>query len=690
VTLRRKLAVTTIAASVAMSAFAGIPLSNKGLAEKLGVSNVAYAATSSYDLFVTEAKKIYGALKTVSGGVKAVNDFRSEIDLAIETDNKIIAPLVNKLSDDSQVRTDVSDLIQELLGIQIGDDWETRYEAIRQSNAGLLDEIYPELSSDDLAGVFLKLERSVATVLSNAKLSDLNPPSAAIKTKLKNAAQTAIDSNAKVKKLFEAKGVSSSDLADVYAKLQESEHVKFGTASLAFMALQSAYNKAYPPSTGGGGGEVGPIVELTSEAQNLINSLIDLKAKLATATEEEKAKLIEEATKQVDELVKKLAVITVKVDVVDGKATVVLDETNTVIALNSISAVIARLLDATGVSYAAPKLSANAGEVTENEVAVKLSAKVVEAAINAKVPAISLKVGEFGVELPFGGTFSKQIDFGFKKSDANEAALGGLKAASQVYDFSLSVGGVATTSFDRPIVISIPLGSTTGLDKELLSVAKIVEGGLEFHGGRVTNTSVIESRDSFSSYVVVENKVTFGDIAHVSSWAGRAIEVVAAKGAINGKAEGVFDPNANVTRAEFAKMLVRALDLENGSATEGFADVNTSDWFAPYVAAAAEKGIIKGKTATKFDPSAPIKRAEMATMITRALQLVNGSKDVANIDAALAVFSDAAQINETLKAGVAFAASKEIVVGSDGKFAPNANATRAQAAVIIYRAINAN
>lgn len=285
---------------------------------------------------------------------------------------------------------------------------------------------------------------------------------------------------------------------------------------------------------------------------------------------------------------------------------------------------------------------------------------------------------------------TKKVDFGFKKSDADEAVLGGLKAASQVYDFSLSVDGVTTTSFDRPIVITLPLGNITGLDKELLSVAKIVEGGLEFHGGRVTDTSVIESRDSFSSYVVVENKVTFGDIAHVSSWAGRAIEVVAAKGAINGKAEGVFDPNANVTRAEFAKMLVRALDLENGSATENFADVNTNDWFAPYVAAASQAGIIKGKSATKFDPSAPIKRAEMATMITRALQLVNGSKDVADIEAALAKFADADQINETLRAGVAFAADKEIVVGNNGKFDPVASATRAQAAVIIYRAINAN
>lgn len=67
-TLRRKLAVSTIAASVALTAFAGIPLSNKGLAEKLGVSGVVYAASAFPNKSVeTRIQEYYKALKAVGG-----------------------------------------------------------------------------------------------------------------------------------------------------------------------------------------------------------------------------------------------------------------------------------------------------------------------------------------------------------------------------------------------------------------------------------------------------------------------------------------------------------------------------------------------------------------------------------------------------------------------------------------------
>ncbi|REK69267.1 S-layer homology domain-containing protein [Paenibacillus paeoniae] len=701
-TLRKKLAVTTIAASVAMSAFAGIPLSNKGLAERLGVSNVAYAADAKFpnQTIIKQLERVEKAL--TDNERKSLRDLRNALD-ALEDSEKgqIVAPIVNKLvkgntPDDQEKKDALEEVFVDAIALTYAPS-EAKLEEFRAKHHDLIQEYatevgVPNLTVNDIAGYFLAIQNETFRIINKKsidQLVDLLGDSEAVNKLFQEVLNAIPDNEYEIEKVFLEYEVKTTDVVAVISATKAA--VKNDNLFIkAATALYTVYKRIN--STSGGGGEAGPIVDntITAEAQTLVNNLNDLKTKLATATDEEKAKLIEDAVKQVDELVNKLVVISAKVDAVDGKATISINESTTVVALNSIGAIIAKLQEAANVSYNAPKLVVNAGDVSENEVAFTLTASVVAAAIKAKAPAISLKVGAFGVDIPFGGTFSKKIDFGFKKSDADDSVLGGLKAASQVYDFSLSVDGTTTTTFNRPVVIILPLIDTTGLDTELLSTAKILESGLEFHGGRVTDTSVIESRDSFSSYVVVENKVTFGDIAHVSSWAGRAIEVVAAKGAINGKADGVFDPNANVTRAEFAKMLVRALDLENGSATENFSDVNANDWFAPYVAAAAEKGIIKGKSATKFDPSAPIKRAEMATMITRALQLVNGSNDVADIEAALAKFADANQINETLRAGVAFAANKDIVVGSDGKFAPNANATRAQAAVIIYRAINAN
>lgn len=58
-----------------------------------------------------------------------------------------------------------------------------------------------------------------------------------------------------------------------------------------------------------------------------------------------------------------------------------------------------------------------------------------------------------------------------------------LKLASDVYEFTLSVNGVVQSTFKQPITIKLPLKNTDGLDKELLSVGKLVYGDLQFQGG---------------------------------------------------------------------------------------------------------------------------------------------------------------------------------------------------------------
>src|SRR5690606_32502953 len=131
-----------------------------------------------------------------------------------------------------------------------------------------------------------------------------------------------------------------------------------------------------------------------------------------------------------------------------------------------------------------------------------------------------------------------------------------------------------------------------------------------------------------------------------------------------------------------------AFDLGDATAKENFTDVNASDWFASYVAAAAKAGIINGRSDSEFAPNEAVTRAEMATMAARALKLAKGYRD-ADITVSLKAFNDSGDINESLKAGVALAANKGIIIGeAEGQFNPNGNSTRAQAAVVLYRLIN--
>nr|WP_223285465.1 S-layer homology domain-containing protein [Paenibacillus sp. PL91] len=506
------------------------------------------------------------------------------------------------------------------------------------------------------------------------------------------AALSATDYN--VQKVFVHYKVNTDDVLEVLTRSREKVDVEvFSAAAVAlFEAYQSLQPNPEGPSTSAPGG-TGPVVVPVKLPESTDKLLNDLKAALDKATEAEKAALITKFVTDATAEIAKLATVNASgnVTTVNGQAVLQLDENSVLSAIAGINAIAAKVKEVAPTStFAKTVVKIDLGTLAQKDVVLNLSDAVVKAAAAGNVSGVAFTIGKFEVTVPVGGSFSSAIGLTIKKTDATAEVVGALKSVSEVYDFSLTVGGIAKTTFDQPIVISIPLGDTTGLDQELLSVAKIVDGKLVFHGGRVKGSSIVESRDSFSSYVVVENKVSFSDIASVEKWASREIQVVAAKGAIEGKSAGVFAPKDKVTRAEFAKMLIRALDLESGSATESFDDVKAGDWHAPYVAAAVQLKIINGRSATKFVPNATITRAEMATMIARALKVSQGAADVTDTNAALKDFADAGKISATLKDGVAFAATHKIVIGDAGKFLPNNNATRAEAAVIIYRAINFN
>lgn len=366
------------------------------------------------------------------------------------------------------------------------------------------------------------------------------------------------------------------------------------------------------------------------------------------------------------------------VTIVGDKATLKLVDAD---VLKAFDALVAANAGKTGLT-----LTLNLGTVNAATVEVPLSKAIIEAAKAKGIANIAITFNGLTVTIPVG-QFSEAITLTTSTvADTTVTSLSSNKLTSSVYDFELTVGGVVTSTFKQPIIIKLPLKNTEGLDRELLSVAKVVYGALQYQGGVVDGDHITEPRDGFSSYAVLENKVSFKDVASVQAWAGRQISVVAAKGAIEGVGNGNFAPKSNVTRAEFSKMLIRALNLENNSAKQSFGDVSSTAWYAPYVAVAAEKGIITGRSAAQFDPNATITRAEMATMIARAVK--SQKPEAATNVSSLSKFSDAGKIAASLKDGVAFAASNNLVIGNAGKFNPNNTATRAEAAVIIYRTIN--
>lgn len=91
-------------------------------------------------------------------------------------------------------------------------------------------------------------------------------------------------------------------------------------------------------------------------------------------------------------------------------------------------------------------------------------------------------------------------------------------------------------------------------------------------------------------------------------------------GLIQGRGNGMFDPNANITRAEFAAIVARFLGLPNEVTGANRYTDTTGNWAEGYIAQLTVKGIVEGKGDGKFDPNANISRYEAVTMLNRALE----------------------------------------------------------------------
>ncbi len=167
------------------------------------------------------------------------------------------------------------------------------------------------------------------------------------------------------------------------------------------------------------------------------------------------------------------------------------------------------------------------------------------------------------------------------------------------------------------------------------------------------------------------------EFADVSSehWAAEYIAALSQKGVINGYADGSFKPEGNVTRAEFAKIMVSVMGLAPDAAACSFAD-SQNLWSTPYIGAALKAGIISGTGETSFSPESEITREQAAAIIGRALGVEDKGTQ--------AEFTDDGSISDWAKDYIYALSALGIINGKpDGSFSPDTQLTRAEAAKLI-------
>ena len=167
-----------------------------------------------------------------------------------------------------------------------------------------------------------------------------------------------------------------------------------------------------------------------------------------------------------------------------------------------------------------------------------------------------------------------------------------------------------------------------------------------------------------------------------SHWAAKDIEELVKLGAINGKSDNIFEPEADITRAEFVKILVNALGLKADVSSNNFRDVSENDWYYDSVMIASTLGIVNGVAEDEFAPHQNITREQMAAMLYRTLTVME--VEIENVSDN--PFRDFDEISEFARQAVLSLQNISIINGvTEDTFAPKDYATRAQAAALINR-----
>ncbi len=264
-----------------------------------------------------------------------------------------------------------------------------------------------------------------------------------------------------------------------------------------------------------------------------------------------------------------------------------------------------------------------------------------------------------------------------------------------VVRLTLDVDGVQTPweNPSAPVIVRIPyVPSQQEQDNPESIVVWYIDGAgnaVPITNGRYDpeTQSVVFSVTHFSDYAVAYNKVEFGDVAE-GAWYRKAVNFLAARGVAKGTDAGTYEPSAEVSRAQFLVLAMRAYGIEPQEASEdNFADAGDC-YYTGYLAEAKHSGISLGVGVNMFDPDKDISRQEMFAFLYRTLSAIGRLPErVIGPDAA--DFSDYEDVEDWALEAVGLLVKSGMVSGDSGRLYPKNTATRAEAAQVLYNLLTA-
>ena len=208
------------------------------------------------------------------------------------------------------------------------------------------------------------------------------------------------------------------------------------------------------------------------------------------------------------------------------------------------------------------------------------------------------------------------------------------------------------------------------------------KGGSMISVNNGTEVSTVHSQTSNPS----EENI-FEDLDSVE-WAKESIHAFAKKGIVRGVDGRNFEPNRNVLREEFVKIMVMAMELplEENMMSRPFEDVDNNKWYYKYILTSNKFGIVNGVSENEFGVGRSLTREDLAVICYRAAKAAGiNFADSQNAS----MFSDDKTIADYAKEAVYALTGAGVINGvGNNEFSPKSVATRAQAVKIMYEIMN--
>lgn len=189
-----------------------------------------------------------------------------------------------------------------------------------------------------------------------------------------------------------------------------------------------------------------------------------------------------------------------------------------------------------------------------------------------------------------------------------------------------------------------------------------------------------------STYSVVWHPVEFKDVD--MHWAKDAVNDMGSRMVVSGIGNVLYNPDQDITRAEFAAIIVRGLGLKLENGETPFSDVKASDWYSSAIHSAYSYHLISGYEDGTFRPMDKITREQAMTIIAKAMEITDLKAKLSFKEAGetLSSFADVNNVSEWAKKSIADCLQAGIVSGRNGKqLAPKNNISKAEVAAIVQR-----